>query len=177
MIDAVNYGGIGAVIGHEITHGFDDRGRLYDADGNLKDWWTEEDAARYTERANKLADQYSSYIAIDDVNVKGELTLGENIADLGGLKLAYIALMKTLEGKDQPLIDGFTPQQRFFIAWAQTWRQNITDEELRLRINTDSHSPGRFRTIGPPSNMVEFMEAFGGTPGDPMIREDMIVIW
>ncbi len=175
--DAVNYGGIGAVIGHEITHGFDDRGRKYDWEGNLRDWWTEDDARRYTERADKLAEQYNGYIAIDDLTVEGELTLGENIADLGGLKLAYIALMKTLEGKDQPLIDGFTPQQRFFLAWAQTWRQNITDEELRLRLNTDPHSPGRFRTIGPPSNMIEFMEAFGGKPGDPMVREDMIVIW
>jgi putative endopeptidase len=177
--DAINYGGIGGVIGHEITHGFDDQGRKYDANGNLRDWWTEADGKRYEELAGKLADQYSSYVAIDDVHLEGELTLGENIADLGGIKLAYIALMKSLEGKETPLIGGFTPEQRFFISWAQIWRNNITDEELRLRINTDSHSPGKYRAFVPPSNMTEFYEAFGGEPGDPMVRPeaDRVVIW
>lgn len=177
--DAVNYGGIGGVIGHEITHGFDDQGRKYDWEGNLKDWWTEEDARQYTERADRLADQYSSYVAIDDIHLEGKLTLGENIADLGGITLAYLALMESQKGKEPENIDGFTPEQRFFISWAQIWRQNITDEELRLRINTDSHSPGMYRAIVPPSNMVEFAKAFNGKSGDPMIRGDAerVVIW
>ena len=170
--DAINYGGIGTVIGHEITHGFDDQGRKYDWEGNLRDWWTEEDAQKYTQRADKLANQYSSYVVIDDVHLEGKLTLGENIADLGGLKLAYLAFMNTEEAKTIEMLDGFTPQQRFFISWAQIWRQNITDQELRLRINTDPHSPGLYRAIVPPSNMEAFFDVFNIKPGDPMYREE-----
>ncbi|MEO8665632.1 MAG: M13 family metallopeptidase [Ignavibacteria bacterium] len=177
--DAVNYGGIGAVIGHEMTHGFDDQGRKYDGDGNLKDWWTEEDAAKFKERADKLVAQYNSYVAIDSLHVNGELTLGENIADLGGAIVAYYALQKRLEGKEQPLIDGFTPEQRFFLSFAQVWRLNSRPESLRLQVNTDPHSPERFRVIGTVSNMEEFMEAFDGNPGDPMVNtgDNRVVIW
>jgi putative endopeptidase len=177
--DAVNYGAIGAVIGHEITHGFDDQGRKYDGDGNLKDWWTEEDAKNFKERADKLVKQYSSYIAIDSLHVNGQLTLGENIADLGGMIISYYALQKALEGKDRNLIDGFTPEQRFFLAFSQVWRENRRPEALRLLVNTDPHSPGKFRVIGTMSNMEEFMKAFNGKPGDPMVRtgDERVVIW
>ncbi len=178
--DAVNYGGIGAVIGHEITHGFDDQGRKYDGEGNLKDWWTQEDAKKFKERADMLVAQYNGYIATDSAHVNGQLTLGENIADLGGLIMAYYALQKTLEGKDRPsLIDGFTPEQRFFLSFSQVWRANARPEGLRLQVNTDSHSPGKFRVIGTISNMEEFMNAYNGKPGDPMVNgKDMrVVIW
>lgn len=177
--DAVNYGGIGAVIGHEITHGFDDQGRKYDADGNMKDWWTEDDAKKFKDRADKLVKQYNSYIAIDSLHVNGELTLGENIADLGGLIVSYYAFKKAMEGKDMTPIDGFTPEQRFFLSYAQVWRANARPESLRLQINTDPHSPGKFRVIGVIQNMVEFMEAFNGKPGDPMVNteEDRVLIW
>lgn len=177
--DAVNYGGIGMVIGHEITHGFDDQGRKYDAYGNLSDWWTEQDAENFKQRADKLVEQYNNYRVFDDLNVNGELTLGENIADLGGLIIAYYGLQKALEGKERPLIDGFTPEQRFFLGHSQIWRINATPESIRLLVQTDSHSPEEFRVIGPISNMMEFMNAFGGKPGDPMVRTEgqRIVIW
>ena len=177
--DAVNYGGIGAVIGHEITHGFDDQGRKYDADGNLKDWWTADDAAKYKVRSDKLVKQYNGYYVTDSVHVNGELTLGENIADLGGLVTAYYALQKSLEGKEKPLIDGFTPEQRFFLSFSQVWRLNSRPEALRLQVNTDSHSPEKFRVVGTISNMEEFMKAYGGNPGDPMINtgDKRVVIW
>ncbi|MEP7147242.1 MAG: M13 family metallopeptidase [bacterium] len=177
--DAVNYGAIGAVIGHEITHGFDDQGRKYDGNGNLRDWWTKEDAAKFKERTDKLTAQYSSYIAIDSLHVNGVLTLGENIADLGGLIVAYYALEKTFEGKEKPLIDGFTPEQRFFLAFSQVWKTNSRPEALRLQVNTDPHSPGKYRVIGTIANMQEFMNAFNGKPGDPMINSDdkKVVIW
>ncbi len=169
--DAVNYGGIGAVIGHEITHGFDDQGRRYDADGNLKDWWTQEDAAAFEERALKIVDQYNAYEALPGLHVKGRLTLGENIADLGGLSIAYEAMQRSLQGKERKMIDGFTPEQRFFLSWAQVWRTNIRDNEAKRRIETDSHSPGRFRSIGPLVNLQEFFDAFGIKEGDPMWRQ------
>lgn len=177
--DAVNYGAIGSVIGHEITHGFDDQGRKYDGSGNLKDWWTETDADNFKKRADKLAEQFSGYIAIDSLHVNGKLTLGENIADLGGLTTSYYALQKSLKGKNINLIDGFTPEQRFFLAFSQVWKANVTPEELRLQVNTDPHSPGKFRVLGPMSNMTEFMNAFNGKPGDPMVRnaEERVVIW
>ena len=177
--DAVNFGGIGMVIGHEITHGFDDQGRKYDAYGNLTDWWTEDDAVKFRERADKLVEQYNGYKVFDDLNVNGELTLGENIADLGGLIIAYYGLQKALEGKDRAPIDGFTPEQRFFLSHTQIWRGNMRPERLRLLVQTDSHSPNEFRVIGPLSNMEEFMKAFGGKPGDPMVRpeEKRVVIW
>jgi len=177
--DAINYGSIGAVIGHEITHGFDDQGRKYDADGNLKDWWTEADAKNFKERADRLVEQFNGYLVVDSLHVKGELTLGENIADLGGLLVAYDALQKTLEGKERPLIDGFTPEQRFFLGFSQVWRVNTRPEALRLQVNTDPHSPGRFRVIGTISNIPAFMKAFNGKDGDPMINDaaKRVVIW
>lgn len=177
--DAVNYGAIGSVIGHEITHGFDDQGRKYDGDGNLKDWWTDEDAAKFKEQADKLVAQFGSYLVIDTMHVNGQLTLGENIADLGGIIIAYHALKKTLEGKEKQLIEGFTPEQRFFLSFSQVWKGNSRPESLRLQVNTDPHSPGKYRVIGTIANVIEFMDAFGGKPGDPMINTDAnrVVIW
>jgi len=168
--DAVNYGGIGTVIGHEMTHGFDDQGRKSDAEGNLRDWWTAEDQERYKARADVVEKQFDGYVAIDSLHVNGKLTLGENLADLGGLSVAYGALKKTLAGKPVRKIDGFTPEQRFFLSYAQIWRQNVRPEALKLRLNTDTHSPGRFRCNGPLSNMPEFAQAFGLREGDPMER-------
>ena len=166
--DAVNYGGIGAVIGHEITHGFDDQGRRYDAEGNLADWWTEADAKAFEESAQKVIDQYDAYEPLPGLHVKGKLTLGENIADLGGLSVAYEALQRSLKGKERKLIDGFTPEQRFFLSWAQVWRTNIRDNEAKRRVEVDPHAPGRFRSIGPLVNLQEFYDAFGIKEGDPM---------
>ena len=168
--DAVNYGGIGTVIGHEMTHGFDDQGRKSDAEGNLRDWWTAEDQERYKARADVVEKQFDGYVAIDSLHVNGKLTLGENLADLGGLSVAYGALKKMLAGKPVRKIDGFTPEQRFFLSYAQIWRQNVRPEALKLRLNTDTHSPGRFRCNGPLSNMPEFAQAFGLREGDPMER-------
>ena len=163
--DAVNYGGIGMVIGHELTHGFDDQGRQFDADGNLRDWWAPQDAETYKQRAALIADQYDGYVVIDGLHINGKLTLGENIADLGGLKIAYLALHKALEGKPvPPKIDGFTPDQRYFLAFAQLWRAKMRPEALRVRLATDPHSPPRFRVLGPLYNTPEFFRAFGATP-------------
>jgi putative endopeptidase len=160
--DASNYGGIGVVIGHEITHGFDDQGRQFDADGNLKDWWTEQDGKNYDARAEAIAKQYDGYVPIDDVHINGKLTLGENIADLGGVRIAYMALQKALSGKPAPAkIDGFTPAQRFFLSHAQVWKTLYRPEALRLQLATNPHSPGRFRVLGPLSNIPQFSEAFG----------------
>lgn len=177
--DAVNYGGMGAVIGHEMTHGFDDEGRKFDAKGNLTDWWTKEDSDRFEQLAKIVEDQYNGYVAIDTLRVNGKLTLGENIADLGGLAIAYHAFTKTLAGKPQQEIDGLTPPQRFFLAWAQMWRRNYTEANLKQRLVVDPHSPSKFRASGPVSNMPAFFEAFGCRPGDPMVRSaDMQVkIW
>jgi len=168
--DAVNYGGIGAVIGHEMTHGFDDQGRKSDADGNLKDWWTADDAAHYTVRSTLVQKQFDGYVVLDSLHVNGKLTLGENLADLGGVSIAYGALQRALAGKPVEKIDGFTPDQRFFLSFAQIWRENIRPEALRLQINTDPHSPGHFRANGPLSNMPEFAQAFGLKDGDAMVR-------
>ncbi|HSI91829.1 MAG TPA: M13 family metallopeptidase, partial [Adhaeribacter sp.] len=177
--DAVNYGGMGAVIGHELTHGFDDQGRQYDAEGNLKDWWTPEDAEKFAARTNLVEKQYSAYEALDSVFVNGKLTMGENIADIGGLNIAYTALQKANAGKTDPLYDGFTQDQRFFLAWAQNWRVNATDQFLRQQVMTDSHSPGKFRANGPLANMPQFFKAFNCKPGDPMVRPEAerIKIW
>ena len=177
--DAVNYGGIGAVIGHEITHGFDDQGRHFDAEGNLAEWWTPEDAARFEARARKMAEQFSSYEVLPGVKVNGELTLGENIADLGGVSLAYEALQRSLAGKERKLIDGFTPEQRFFLSWAQVWRTNMRENALRQQVAVDPHSPGNIRAIGPLVNVQPFYDAFGIKEGDPMWRkpEDRSKIW
>lgn len=170
--DAVNYGGIGAVIGHEMTHGFDDQGCQYDKEGNLKNWWSPTDEKRFKEKTNKLVAQYNAYTVLDTVHVNGELTLGENIADLGGISIAYDAFKRTAQGKANEKIDGFTADQRFFFGWAQVWRQNITKENLMQRIVTDPHSPGQYRSNGPLSNMVEFYEAFGVKEGDKMWRPE-----
>jgi endothelin-converting enzyme len=177
--DAVNYGAIGAAIGHEMTHGFDDQGRKSDGDGILRDWWTEDDDRRFRERAQILIKQFNQYNPIDTMHVNGELTQGENIADLGGLTISYNAYHMSLNGKEAAVLDGFTGNQRFFIGWAQVWREKIRDEELRRRIITDVHSPGIYRVIGIMSNMPQFYAAFDVLEGDPMYRssEERAEIW
>lgn len=173
--DAVNYGGMGSVIGHEMGHGFDDQGAQYDPQGNLKNWWSADDLTKFKQRTTLITNQYDAYTVLDSVHVNGRLTLGENAADIGGLSVAYAALQKALAGKPRPEpIDGFTPEQRFFLAWAQIWRSNTTPETQRLLVNTDPHSPGRWRTNGPLSDMPEFALAFGCKPGDPMVRPDSV---
>src|SRR5438094_5449977 len=174
--DAVNYGGIGAVIGHEMTHGFDDRGRQFDAQGNLRDWWTAADAAKYKARADRVVDQFNSYIGVDTLHVNGKLTLGENIADLGGLAVAYHALEHALQGKPRPLIDGFTPEQRFFLSYARVWRAKLRPEALRSRLATDSHSPAKWRVDGPLSNLPEFAQTWSCKPGDAMVRDSTLQV-
>lgn len=178
--DAVNYGAVGMVIGHELTHGFDDQGRKFDADGNLRDWWTEEDARVYKERAQEIAAQYSRYVPIDDLKINGEMTLGENIADLGGLKIAYLAFQKTLKDKPAPAkIDGFTAEQRFFLSFGMLWRAAVRDEFLRRQIRTDFHSPARFRILGPLYNTPEFFKAFEAPPEAlrTKLNPKPVVIW
>lgn len=177
--DAVNYGGIGAVIGHEISHGFDDSGSQYDKDGTLRNWWTPEDMARFKEKAQALAEQYDAYTVLDTIHVNGKLTLGENIGDLGGLNAAYEAFKMTDQGKSNEKIDGFTPDQRFFLSWAQVWRGNILPESAAQQIVTDPHSPGEYRTIGAPVNMDAWYEAFNVQPGDELYKapEERIRIW
>ena len=179
--DAVNYGGMGAVIGHEMTHGFDDQGRQFDAQGNLRDWWTADDAQRFKDRAGRVAAQFDAYTVVDSsTHVNGRLTLGENIADLGGLKVAYAAFQHALADKPRPPnIDGFTPEQRFFLAWAQIWRNKATDQYVRNQVVVDPHAPARWRGMGPLSNLKEFAEAFGCKTGDDMVRADSLkaTIW
>ncbi len=177
--DAANYGGIGAVIGHEIGHGFDDQGRKFDGDGNLTDWWTEADAREFDARAKKLVEQFGAYNPIDDMHINGELTLGENIGDLGGLNVAYRAYRISLRGREAPVIGGFTGDQRFFMGWAQVWRGKYKDEELRNRLLTDPHSPPGYRVTGPMSNMDEFYAAYGVKEGDALHRPagDRVRIW
>ncbi|MFY9675239.1 MAG: M13 family metallopeptidase, partial [Terriglobales bacterium] len=181
MDDAVNYGAIGVVIGHELTHGFDDQGRKFDADGNLKDWWTPEDGKEFEKRATCTADEYSSFVSVKDdkgeVKLNGRLTLGENTADNGGLKLAHMALMKVIGNTPVKEIDGYTPQQRFFLSFAQIWCQNVTDQEARKRALTDPHSPGRFRVNGTVQNSAAFGEAFGCKAGQPMVSENACRVW
>jgi putative endopeptidase len=181
--DPVNYGGIGAVIGHEMTHGFDDQGRKFDPEGNLRNWWTAEDEKRFQARGQKIVQQFDSYVAIDNLHVNGQLTEGENIADLGGVKIAYAALEKALGRKsavDQnQRIDEFTPKQRFFLAWAQVWRTNSRRETIRLYLQIDPHSPPKFRVNGPLSNLPEFAHAFDVPDGNPMVRplDERVQIW
>ena len=177
--DAINYGAMGAVIGHEISHGFDDQGRQFDAQGNLKDWWTKEDADKFKERAQKIIDQFNSFVPIDSMHINGSLTTGENIGDLGGLNVAFTAFKKTDEYKNNEIVDGFTPAQRFFLAWAQVWRNNIRPQALMLRLKTDPHSPGEYRVNGPLSNMPEFWKAFNVKEGDPMRNppDKVVKIW
>ena len=178
--DAVNYGAIGVVIGHEMTHGFDDQGRNYDKDGNLKDWWTAEDAVRFKERADKLVDQYDQIIVIDTLHANGRFTLGENIADHGGLLVAHQAYLNSLKGKETPApIDGFTNEQRFFLGYATLWGQNIRPEEIRRRTKIDPHSLGKWRVNAALRNIAPFYAAFDIKEGDPMFMApaDRVVIW
>jgi putative endopeptidase len=175
----INYGGIGAVIGHEIMHGYDDSGSQFDAQGNNKDWWTDADRTAFNERTARLVRQFDDYVAIDGIHVKGQLTLGENIGDLGGINIAYDALQTALAEHPVGKIDGFTQNQRFFMNFATVWRRNFTPDELKLRLNTDPHAPVKFRANGAPSNMDAFATAFSCKVGDPMVRtgEDKVQIW
>ena len=178
--DAVNYGAIGVVIGHEMTHGFDDQGRNYDKDGNLIDWWTAEDAVRFKERADKLVDQYDQIIVIDTLHANGRFTLGENIADHGGLLVAHQAYLNSLKGKETPApIDGFTNEQRFFLGYATLWGQNIRPEDIRRRTKIDPHSLGKWRVNAALRNIAPFYAAFDIKEGDPMFMApaDRVVIW
>jgi endothelin-converting enzyme/putative endopeptidase len=169
--DAVNYGAIGMVVGHELTHGFDDEGRQFDAEGNLRDWWTKSVAGEFDRRAECVVSQFGAYTAVDDVKLNGKLTLGENIADLGGLKLAFAAYQASRQGKGpEPAVAGFTPEQAFFISYAQSWCTAIRPEFARLLAQTDAHSPARWRVDGPLSNLPEFQRAFGCPAGSPMFR-------
>jgi len=177
--DAINYGAIGVVIGHEMTHGFDDQGRQYDKDGNLKDWWTPEDAAKFKARVKVLINEYSQFTVLGNLHINGELTQGENLADVGGAMIAYQAFKNTPEGKKDTLIDGLTPDQRFFLSLSRVWQSKIRDESARMRISVDPHSPPMYRVNGPFSNMPEFYKAFNIKPGDKMFRADSarVKVW
>ncbi len=177
--DAVNYGGIGAVIGHEMTHGFDDQGRQFDADGSLRDWWTKADADKFKSRADQVVNQYNAFTVLDTIHVNGKLTLGENLADLGGLNVAYEAFKKTRQGQSMTKTDGFTPDQRFFLSWAQVWRGSQRPESAASRILTDPHSPEQYRTNAPITNMDAWYNAFNVQPGDKLYKkpEDRIKVW
>ncbi len=172
--DAVNYGSMGAVIGHELTHGFDDEGNKYDADGNLKNWWTDEDYKNFHTKAQVVVNQFNAFEALDSLFVNGELTLGENIADLGGISIAFDAYQNSLKGKEHANIGGFTPEQCFLISFAQVWKGNSRPEALRQQVLTNPHSPENFRVLGPMSNNTEFHQAFGCTEGTAMVRPDSI---
>lgn len=177
--DAVNYGGIGAIIGHEITHGFDDQGRKYDGDGNMREWWTEEDAKSFDERAQVVVDQYSEFVPIDTLHINGELTLGENIADIGGLTVSFNAYQLSLNGEEPPVLNGFTGAQRVFIGWAQSWRMKARDEYLRNQVLTDPHSYPKYRVIGVMNNLPEFYAAFDVKEGDGhyLPKNERVNIW
>jgi endothelin-converting enzyme/putative endopeptidase len=177
--DAVNYGGIGAVIGHEIGHGFDDEGRQFDGDGNLSDWWTEDDAKKFDERKNALAAQYDGYEVIDGLTINGQFTSGENIGDLGGLSIAYLAYKMSLDGKEAPVIDGWTGEQRFFLGWAQVWRAKARAEETKRLLTIDPHSPPKFRANGAATNVPALYTAFDVKEGDGMYlsAEERVKIW
>ena len=177
--DAVNYGGIGAVIGHEMGHAFDDQGSKYDGKGNLRNWWTKKDAAQFKKRTDALVAQYSNYAVFDDLNVNGKLTLGENIGDLSGVTIAYKAYKTSLNGKPAPIIDGLTGDQRFFMGFAQVWSSKVVEKAMRNRVATDPHSPGEFRALGTLSNVPEFYKAFDVKEGDAMyiVPEKRVKIW
>jgi putative endopeptidase len=177
--DALNFGGMGAVIGHELTHGFDDQGSLFDPEGNLKNWWTPADEKAFKERTQCLVDEYDRFVAVEDVHVRGRLTLGENTADNGGLRIAYMALMKSIagSGKQPEKIDGFTPEQRLFLGWGQIWCQNQTEQMARLLALNNEHSPGNFRVNGVVVNMPEFQKAWGCKAGQPMVSKNACRVW
>ncbi|WP_157543984.1 M13 family metallopeptidase [Mucilaginibacter paludis] len=177
--DAVNYGGIGLVIGHEMTHGFDDQGRQYDGDGTLRNWWTKDDADKFKVRADKVVAEFNGFNPIDTMHIKGALTLGENLADLGGMNIAYEAFKKTKQGQSNTTIDGFTPDQRFFLGFAQVWRESMRPEEQAQRLTTDPHSPGKYRVNGTVINLDAWYKAFNVQPGDKMYKapEDRIKVW
>ena len=175
--DGLNLGAIGAVIGHELTHGFDDQGRQFAGDGNMKDWWTAEDAKKFEDRAACLVEQFDGYTAVSDVKLQGKLTLGENVADAGGMRIAYMALMDLLAGKERSGVDGFTPEQRFFLGWAQVWCENLSDESARFLAQVDVHAQARYRVNGVVANLPEFAKAYACKPGSPMVREKPCRIW
>ena len=180
--DALNYGGIGAVIGHEASHGFDDQGSQFDAVGNNANWWADADAEAFKARTAKLVEQFNAYEPLPGKHINGQLTLGENIADLGGLAIAYDALQAALgkqPGETKQQIGGYGEDQRFFLGWARVWRTNMTDKSLEILLNTNPHSPGRYRAIGAPSNLTAFSQAFACKDGDPMVRsaEKQVKIW
>lgn len=177
--DAINYGAIGAVIGHEMTHGFDDQGRQYDKDGNLKDWWTKQDADKFKSRVGLMIEQYNKFTVLNNLHVNGSLTQGENLADIGGVAIAYEAFKNTPEGKSDKKIDGFTPDQRFFLSFGQVWRIKTRDETMRMRISVDPHSPEMYRVNGPLSNTPAFYKAFDIKPGDKLYRpeNERVKVW
>jgi endothelin-converting enzyme/putative endopeptidase len=181
MDDAINFGGIGLVIGHELTHGFDDQGRKYDAEGNLKDWWTAQDGKEFEKRVSCIADEYSSFVAVDDIKLNGRLTLGENTADNGGARIALMALEQMIandkNGKEAQTIDGYTPEQRFFLGFGRVWCEKRRPEYERTHVTTDPHSPGRYRVNGVVQNMPEFQKAWGCKPGQPMVAENACRVW
>ncbi|HEX3353934.1 MAG TPA: M13 family metallopeptidase [Terriglobales bacterium] len=175
--DAPNYGDMGATIGHELTHGFDDEGRQFDSQGNLRDWWTAEDGKQFEQRVSCVSDQYSQYVAVDDIKLNGQLTLGENVADLGGLMLAYMAWQNQTRGKNLDPIDGFTPEQRFFIGYGQSWCSETRDETKRMYATIDPHSPDEYRANGVVSNTPEFRQAFHCKEGSAMVRQNRCRVW
>jgi endothelin-converting enzyme len=177
--DAANYGTMGSIIGHELSHGFDDQGSQFDADGNMKMWWTEQDFKNFTEKKQGIVTQFDAYVAIDTLHVNGQMTQGENIADLGGLTMAFSAYQKSLNGKPSKEIDGFTGEQRFFIAWAQGWKQICRDTELKRLLTVDYHSPAYFRAFAPLTNIQEFYKAFNVKEGDKMFTPpaNRVEIW
>jgi putative endopeptidase len=177
MDDAPNYGNTGMTIGHELTHAFDDEGRKFDAHGNLKDWWTEADGKAFEERAQCIRDQYSKYVIVDDIRINAELTSGEDIADLGGLILAWMAWKAETQGKAIENRDGLTPEQRFFVGYSQWACENIRPETQRVRAITDPHSPGKYRVNGLMVNMPEFQSAFQCKAGQPMVAEKRCRVW
>lgn len=181
MDDAVNFGGIGLVIGHELTHGFDDQGRKYDPQGNLRDWWTEQDGKEFEKRVSCVADEYSNFVAVDDLHLNGRLTLGENTADNGGARIALMALERMIAedktGKEGEKIDGYTPEQRFFLGFGRVWCEKRRPEYLRTQVTTNPHSPGKFRVDGVVQNMPEFQKAWGCKAGQPMVAENACHVW
>jgi putative endopeptidase len=175
--DAPNYGNTGGTIGHELTHGFDDEGRQFDAQGNLRDWWTSDDGKEFVKRASCVSDQYSTYTIIDDIKINGKLTLGEDVADVGGLILAYMAWKDDTKGQKLQPIDELTPEQRFFVGYGQSWCSNEREENKRLRATVDPHSPEKYRTNGVVSNMPEFQEAFHCKPQSAMVNQNRCRVW